>query len=57
MGNRRLYEIEGIHMLGISESERLRVTALNLFHPTVSPLSNEVVFSRCDTASPGRGSG
>jgi hypothetical protein len=28
MGNLRLYEIEGIHMLGTSESERLRVTTL-----------------------------
>jgi hypothetical protein len=31
-------------MLGASESERLRVTALNLFHPTASPLSKEVPF-------------
>ena len=28
MGNRRLYEIEGIHLLGTSESERLKVAAL-----------------------------
>jgi len=53
MGNRRLYEIEGIHMLGASESERLMVAALNLFHPTASPLSKEVVFPFCDTASDG----
>jgi hypothetical protein len=38
MGNRRLYKIECIHTLGTPESERLKVTALNLFHPTASPL-------------------
>jgi len=54
VGNRRLYEIEGFHMLGTSESERLRGTAPNLFHPTASPLPKEVVFSCCDTASIGR---
>ena len=37
MENRRLYEIECLHMLGTPESERLKVTALNLFHPTASP--------------------
>ena len=37
MGNRRLYKIEHFHTLGTSESERLKVTALNLFHPTASP--------------------
>ena len=36
MGNRRLYEAEYIHMLGTLESEHLKVTALNLFHPTAS---------------------
>jgi hypothetical protein len=34
--DRRFHEVEGIHMLDTSESERLKVTALNLFHPTVS---------------------
>ena len=33
MGNRRLHYTERIHMLGTPESERLKVTALNLFHP------------------------
>jgi hypothetical protein len=56
MGNRRLCEIKGLHMLGTSESERLRVAALNLFHPTASPLSKEVVFSCCDIASQSGGS-
>ena len=37
MGNRRLYKIEHFHTLGTSESERLKVTALNLFHLTASP--------------------
>jgi hypothetical protein len=36
MGNRRLYKIDCLHMLGITESEPLKVTALNLFHPTTS---------------------
>ena len=36
MGNRRLYKAECIHMLGTLESEHLKVTALNLFHPTAS---------------------
>ncbi len=44
MGNRRLYKIECLHMLGTPESERLKVTALNLFHPTVSPLFKKLVF-------------
>jgi hypothetical protein len=37
MGNRRLYKVERFHTLGKSESEGLKVTALNLFHPTASP--------------------
>jgi hypothetical protein len=37
MGNRRLNKIERFHTPGMSESERLEVTALNLFHPTASP--------------------
>ena len=37
MGNCRLYKIECLHMLDTSESERLKVTALNLLHPTASP--------------------
>ena len=37
MGDRRLYKIKPFRTPGTSESERLKVTALNLFHPTVSP--------------------
>ena len=44
MGNRRLYKIERFHTLGTPESERLEVTALNLFHPTASPLLQKVGF-------------
>ena len=32
-----MYRIEHFPTLGTSESERLKVTALNLFHPTASP--------------------
>jgi hypothetical protein len=31
MGNRRLYKVECFHMLGMPESEWLKVTALNLW--------------------------
>ena len=44
MGNRHLYKIEYLHTLGTPESERLKVTALNLFHPTASPLFQNVDF-------------
>ncbi len=37
MGDHRLYKIERFHTPGTPESERLKVTALNLFHPTASP--------------------
>jgi hypothetical protein len=37
MGNRRLYKIECLHMVDTPESERLKVTALNLSHLTASP--------------------
>jgi len=43
-------------MVGDPESNRLKVAALNLFHPTASPVLREAVFSYCDTASGGRGS-
>ena len=54
MGNCRLYKAESFHMLGMPESERLKVTALNLFHPTAPPLSRELVLSYYDTVSCGR---
>jgi hypothetical protein len=44
MGNRRLYNTKCIQMLGTPESERLDVTALNLFHPTASPSFQRVGF-------------
>jgi hypothetical protein len=57
MGDRRLYIIECLHMLGTTESERLKVTALNLLenahlaaasrrsaHPTAPPAFQEVGF-------------
>ena len=44
MGNRPLYKIERIHMLGTPESEGLKVAALNLFHPTASPPLQHVSF-------------
>jgi len=44
MGNRRLHKIERFRTFGTAESERLKVTALNLFHPTASPLFQKVGF-------------
>ncbi len=38
MGNHRLCKMERFHKLGTFEFKRLKVTALNLFHPTASPL-------------------
>ena len=57
MGNPRLYKIEYLHTLGMPESKRLKVTALNLFHPTASPLFEKSVFSYYDTVSWGREEG
>jgi hypothetical protein len=38
METHRLYETNFFHWLGtLEEYERLKVTALNLFHPTASP--------------------
>jgi hypothetical protein len=51
MGNHRLHEIESIHMLGAPESDRLKVTTLNLFHPTTSPPFERGGFSFYVTAS------
>ncbi len=44
-------------MLGTPESERLEVTALNLFHPTASPPFEKWVFSCYDTTSNGEREG
>jgi len=37
MRDRREMEIKYFHTLGGPESKRLKVAALNLFHPTASP--------------------
>jgi hypothetical protein len=56
MGNRRLNKIECLHTLGTPESERLKVAALNLFHPTTSPPFQDVGFFHIATQPPrGRG--
>ena len=44
MRNRRFHRIEYFQTLGTPESERLKVTALNLFHPTASPLVQKIGF-------------
>ncbi len=56
MGNRHLYKIECLHMLGTPGSGQLKVTAPNLFYPTASPLFQNVGFLYCDTAT-GEGGG
>ncbi len=53
MGNRRLYKIECLQTLGTSESERLKVTALNLFTRPPLPLVQKSVLSYFETASDG----
>jgi len=44
MGNRHFYKIECFHTLGTPKSKRLKVTALNLFHPTASLPFRETGF-------------
>jgi hypothetical protein len=44
MGNHRLYKTEHLHVLGTPGSERFKVAALNLFHPTASPPFQKAVF-------------
>jgi hypothetical protein len=44
MGNHRFYKFGCLHTRGTAESERLKVTALNLFHPTAPPLFQKVGF-------------
>jgi hypothetical protein len=57
MGNLRLYKIECLHTFGTPESEPLKVTALNLFHPTTSPPFQKVGFFHIATQSPHVGGG
>jgi hypothetical protein len=54
MGNHRLYKTERLHVLGTPGSERLKVAALNLFHPTASPPFQKAVF-HITTQSPSEG--
>ena len=56
MGNCHSYKIEIFHTLGTPESERINVTALNLFHPTASPPSSKSRFFHITTQPP-RGEG
>ena len=44
MGNRRMYKIGCFHIVGTLHSDRVKVTALNLFHPTTSPPFRKVGF-------------
>ncbi len=51
MGHHRWLKIKCLHMVGDPESERLKVAALNPFHPTAFPLSRKAVFLYYDTVS------
>jgi len=55
MGNRRLYKTEWLHTLGALGSERLMVTAQNLFHPTASFLFQEIRFFMLRASLNGKG--
>jgi hypothetical protein len=51
MGNCRFHKIEFVQTFSKAESKRLKVTALNLFHPTASPLFKKVGFFHIATQS------
>src|SRR3972149_1565103 len=53
MGKARWVKIECLHRVGGPESKRLKVAALNLLHPTASPLFRIAVFLYYDTVSRG----
>jgi hypothetical protein len=54
MGNCRLYKFECFHKLGTLEFKWLKVTALNLFHPTTFPPFQRIgFFPYGDTVSRG----
>jgi hypothetical protein len=57
MGNHRLYKTERLHVLGTPGSERLKVAALNLFHPTASPPFQKAVFHITTLSLVGEGRG
>ena len=44
MGKYRWLKSECLHVVGDLESKRLKVAALNLFHPTASPFCEEPCF-------------
>ena len=52
MENRPLHKIECIHLVGTSESEQLKVIALNFFHPTASPPFQKSCFFNIVTQFP-----
>ncbi len=56
-GRPSLAQNQAFDTVGDSESKRLKVAALNLFHPTASLLSRIAVFSYCDTVSRGEDKG
>jgi hypothetical protein len=51
MGNLPWLKMGCFQIVGIPESIPLKVAALNLFHPTASPLFEKPHFSYCDTTS------
>jgi hypothetical protein len=55
MGQRRLNKFERFHTPDTSECGRLKVTALNLFHPTASPPFLKNLFFHIATGEEGRG--
>jgi hypothetical protein len=48
-----LYKVKYLHTLRTPESERLKVTALNLFRPTAPPPFEKVSFFHIATQPPG----
>ncbi len=56
MENHCWLKVEHFDTVGDSESKRLKVAALNLFHPAASLLFRIAVFSYYDTVSEGSGS-
>jgi hypothetical protein len=54
MGNCFWDEVKYFHMIGTTESERLKVSALNLLHLTASPPCQKVGFFH-GTMQPGYG--
>jgi hypothetical protein len=51
MANDCIYEIEYFHPVGMFHPERLKVSALNFFHPTASPHLSENRFFYITTQS------